>query len=52
MNSVARSTLLSIFCFFLIVTPLIEGLGEKDGFADVFVGHLAQTAIDCGVILK
>lgn len=34
------------------VTTVIEGMGEQDGFADVFVDHLAQTAIDYGITLK
>jgi sirohydrochlorin cobaltochelatase len=34
------------------VTPILEGLGEKDAFADVFVSHLAQTAEDNGISLK
>ncbi|MDR3629816.1 MAG: sirohydrochlorin cobaltochelatase [Desulfocapsaceae bacterium] len=34
------------------VTTVIEGMGEQDGFADVFVNHLAQTAVDFGVTLK
>ena len=31
------------------VTTVIEGLGEQDGFADVFVDHLAETANDNGI---
>ena len=34
------------------VTIIMEGLGEQDGFADVLVDHLAQTAVDSGVTLK
>jgi len=34
------------------VTTAMEGLGEQDGFADVFVNHLTQTAIDYGITLK
>ena len=34
------------------VSTVLEGLGEQDGFADVFVDHLAQTAIDYGITLK
>jgi sirohydrochlorin cobaltochelatase len=34
------------------VTTVIEGMGEQDGFADVFVDHLAQTASDYGITLK
>ncbi len=34
------------------VTIIMEGLGEQDGFADVFVDHLAQTAVDYGITLK
>jgi sirohydrochlorin cobaltochelatase len=34
------------------VTPVIQGMGEEDAFADVFVDHLAQTAIDYGITLK
>ncbi len=34
------------------VTPRLQGLGEEDGFADIFVDHLAQTASDNGIILK
>jgi len=34
------------------VIPVIEGMGEQDGFADIFANHLAETAIDSGVTLK
>jgi sirohydrochlorin cobaltochelatase len=34
------------------VTTIIEGLGEQDGFADVFVDHLAETAQDNGMTLQ
>ncbi|MCL2791368.1 MAG: sirohydrochlorin cobaltochelatase [Desulfobulbus sp.] len=34
------------------VTPVLQGLGEQDGFADVFVNHLAQTALDYGISLQ
>ena len=34
------------------VTTVIEGMGDQDGFADVFVDHLAQTAGDYGITLK
>ena len=34
------------------VTTIIEGMGEQDGFANVFVNHLAQTASDYGITLK
>ena len=34
------------------VTVVIEGMGEQDGFADVFVDHLAETANDCGITLE
>ena len=34
------------------VTTVMEGMGEQDGFADVFVNHLAETAIDYGITLK
>jgi sirohydrochlorin cobaltochelatase len=34
------------------VTPLLEGLGEQDDFADIFADHLAQTANDYGITLK
>jgi sirohydrochlorin cobaltochelatase len=34
------------------VTTVMEGLGEQDGFADVFVDYLAQTATDYGITLK
>jgi sirohydrochlorin cobaltochelatase len=34
------------------VTTVTEGLGEQDGFADVFVDHLAETAADNGIMLK
>jgi sirohydrochlorin cobaltochelatase len=34
------------------VSTVMVGLGEQDGFADVFVDHLAQTAVDYGVTLK
>ncbi len=34
------------------VTTIIQGMGEEDGFADVFVNHLAQTASDYGITLK
>jgi len=34
------------------VTPILQGLGEKDSFADVFVNHAAQAAQDNGISLK
>ena len=34
------------------VETVIKGLGEEDAFADVFVNHLAQTAIDYGITLQ
>jgi sirohydrochlorin cobaltochelatase len=34
------------------VTTVIEGMGEQDGFADVFVDHLAQTASDYAITLQ
>ena len=34
------------------VDAVIEGMGEEDGFADVFVDHLAETANDCGITLQ
>jgi sirohydrochlorin cobaltochelatase len=34
------------------VTTIMQGMGEEDGFADVFVDHLAQTASDYGITLK
>ncbi len=34
------------------VTTVMQGMGEEDGFANVFVNHLAQTAIDYGITLK
>ena len=34
------------------VTTRLEGLGQEDGFADLFVDHLAQTAADNGITLK
>jgi sirohydrochlorin cobaltochelatase len=34
------------------VTVIMQGLGEKDAFADVFVSHLAQTAADNGITLE
>lgn len=34
------------------VTTIIEGMGEQDGFADIFADHLAETAIDYGITLK
>ncbi len=34
------------------VSTVMVGLGEQDGFADVFVDHLAQTATDYGITLK
>lgn len=34
------------------VTTVMQGMGEEDGFADVFVDHLAQTAGDYGITLK
>ena len=34
------------------VSTVMVGLGEQDGFADVFVDHLAQTAGDYGITLK
>jgi sirohydrochlorin cobaltochelatase len=34
------------------VTPVFEGLGEQDGFADVFASHLAETASDSGISLQ
>ncbi len=34
------------------VTTVMRGMGEEDGFADVFADHLAQTAIDYGITLK
>ncbi len=34
------------------VTTVMQGMGEEDGFADVFVDHLAQTAEDFGITLK
>lgn len=34
------------------VTPIIQGMGEEDVFADVFVKHLAETALDYGITLK
>lgn len=33
------------------VATLTEGLGEQDAFADIFVGHLAETASDAGITL-
>lgn len=34
------------------VTPVIQGMGEENAFADVFVHHLEQTAVDYGITLK
>lgn len=34
------------------VTTVVEGMGEQDGFADIFVNHLVETAIDNGISLK
>jgi sirohydrochlorin cobaltochelatase len=34
------------------VNTVMEGLGEQDGFADVFVDHLSETADDNGIGLK
>ena len=34
------------------VTVIMQGLGEKDDFADVFVSHLAQTALDHNILLR
>jgi len=34
------------------VTALVEGMGEQDTFADIFVDHLAETATDNGISLK
>jgi sirohydrochlorin cobaltochelatase len=34
------------------VTTIIEGMGEQDGFADIFADHLAQTATDNGITLQ
>jgi len=34
------------------VTTVIEGMGEQDGFADIFVDHLAETATDNGITFK
>ena len=34
------------------VTTVAEGLGEQDGFADVFVEHLMDTATDAGITLQ
>lgn len=34
------------------VTPVSEGLGEQDTFADIFVKYLAETASDNGITLK
>jgi sirohydrochlorin cobaltochelatase len=34
------------------VTTVMQGMGQEDSFANVFVDHLAQTAIDYGVTLK
>jgi cobalamin biosynthesis Co2+ chelatase CbiK len=34
------------------VTRRLEGLGEENGFADVFVKHLAGTTADNGITLK
>jgi sirohydrochlorin cobaltochelatase len=31
---------------------VVEGMGEQDGFADIFVEHVAETANDHGVALK
>jgi sirohydrochlorin cobaltochelatase len=34
------------------VTTVVEGMGEQDGFADIFAEYLAETAKDAGVALK
>ena len=34
------------------VITVIEGMGEQDGFADIFAEHLAETATDSGITLK
>lgn len=34
------------------VNIVVEGMGEQDGFADIFVEHIAETANDHGVVLK
>jgi sirohydrochlorin cobaltochelatase len=34
------------------VFPVMHGMGEEDGFANVFAHHLAQTAADNGISLK
>ena len=34
------------------VSTVMQGMGEEDGFADVFADHLAQTASDYGITLK
>ncbi len=35
-----------------VVFPVMRGMGEENGFADVFADHLAQTAADNGITLK
>jgi len=34
------------------VIVVIEGMGEQDGFADIFVDHLAETSNDYGITLE
>jgi len=34
------------------VETIVKGMGEEDGFANVFVNHLAETAVDYGITLK
>ena len=34
------------------VVPVLQGLGEMDTFADVFVHHLDDTARDQGIVLQ
>ena len=35
-----------------IVTPVLQGLGEIDSFADVFVSHLSDLAHDHAIVLE
>jgi sirohydrochlorin cobaltochelatase len=34
------------------VTPVLQGLGEIDSFADVFVSHLSDLAQDHAIVLE
>ena len=36
----------------LTVEPVLSGLGEQDGFAQIFVDHAAEAARSTGILLR